>query len=434
MGLADPSDRRESPQVSGQVSARKYMPPPTSYTRRFRKRSTVSDVHSDHSRPPPHARRTRSSNMAIPWPIIILVLATLCWTARVSAQQIVAYVVDRANSYLFNNPPIPAPLIPTYPDMSSANPPSHPTHHLSPSNLDTRNHVTSPEPIISVIDSAKLDPHIVGVLRDWLVASGVSFNPGTNEDDPTESFILSVHHLSNNGFRISLRDATHAIDLAVQDAMLRFSKDQIALRDFALHTGGGDVIPSLTSNTFRPIGRESVMASLGQVSHPPVTALHPSLNVGDCWPFYGPHGTLGVTLSRRIIPTSISIDHAATEVLLDPSSAPKDVLVWGIVDSPVNRLKAVAYQRHVQKIAKENTHYQAFQHSKFGAHPDIIPLAIFTYDIHESRNVQTFPLLDSARVLNMDILQVIFEVRSNWGNPAFTCLYRVRVHGEMESK
>lgn len=319
-------------------------------------------------------------------------------------------------------------LTPNTPMILASSESSKSTHHPG-----TPQVMGQPQPIEpnmgTIIDSKTLESGAASALRDLFLTNGVT--TGSEMTHRTETFILSVRHLDDNGFRIFLEDATPVLELAIRDAILRFSKDKIALRDFALHTGGGDIISSLTSRTHVEKSRIGPIMSIGQANHSPSMALHPSLYIGDCWPFSGSQGTLGVTLSRRITPSSVTIDHAAMEVTLDPTTAPKDILVWGIADSPVNRIKAAAYKEHIKRVTNDSPRYRSFEGSKFAPHATVIPLAAFTYDIHHSQNIQTFPVFDTARALGMDLLQVIFEVQSNWGNSEFTCIYRVRIHGEM---
>ena len=52
-----------------------------------------------------------------------------------------------------------------------------------------------------------------------------------------------------------------------------------------------------------------------------------------------------------------------------------------------------------------------------------------TYDAYASRAVQTFPISNEARSLDIPVAAIQVRVHSNHGNGEFTCLYRVRVHG-----
>ncbi|KAK2525022.1 hypothetical protein Q9233_009069 [Columba guinea] len=53
-------------------------------------------------------------------------------------------------------------------------------------------------------------------------------------------------------------------------------------------------------------------------------------------------------------------------------------------------------------------------------------LGTFMYNVAKEP-IQTFPLKALPRAFSY----VKFLVKSNWGNPKYTCIYRVRVHGKM---
>ena len=56
---------------------------------------------------------------------------------------------------------------------------------------------------------------------------------------------------------------------------------------------------------------------------------------------------------------------------------------------------------------------------------DFVQLGNVEYDIHY-KAVQTFRLENSAEYFQ----KVRFNVESNWGNPNYTCIYRIRIHGQ----
>lgn len=59
-------------------------------------------------------------------------------------------------------------------------------------------------------------------------------------------------------------------------------------------------------------------------------------------------------------------------------------------------------------------------------------LASVTYDVNNPSHIQTFSIPKEIQDLGIDIGVVVFEIEDNWGDDQYTCLYRVRVHGEMK--
>ena len=132
-------------------------------------------------------------------------------------------------------------------------------------------------------------------------------------------------------------DVTSLLQDLIDAALLRYSKDTIARPDYALFTAGARVIPSITSDTLimrspGAFGR-LLLGKKDIEGRSPATALHPDNSVGSCWPFNGDKGQLGVLLNRRVVVTDVTIEHAASDVALDVSTAPKEVeVVGGIID------------------------------------------------------------------------------------------------------
>lgn len=127
------------------------------------------------------------------------------------------------------------------------------------------------------------------------------------------------------------QDITSTLQALVDAALLKYSKDTIALPDYALFTAGGRVIPSATSDTLvlqQPSRFSKWMKGDKNVEgRQPATALHPDNAVGSCWPFNGPKGQLGVLLARRVVVKALTVEHAAMELALDMSTAPKEIEV-----------------------------------------------------------------------------------------------------------
>lgn len=250
------------------------------------------------------------------------------------------------------------------------------------------------------------------------------------------------------------QNVTAVISSLVDSALLRYSKDVLARPDYALFTSGGRVIRSLTSPSYDPHPSTAARSALAWLTgtkmprgRPPVTALHADNSPGACWPFAGQQGQLGIQLSRRVVPTDVTLEHISRDVALDGdvSSAPKDFEVWGIVEGDANVAKVAQY-RAQQLAAKRAARAAALE---AGAPPadelDLDPaslppsanhvlLAVGAYDPSLPSPLQTFPVTPAARQLAIPVQVVVVKVLSNHGEQAYTCLYRVRVSGTTEAQ
>jgi SUN domain-containing protein 1/2 len=250
------------------------------------------------------------------------------------------------------------------------------------------------------------------------------------------------------------QDVTRLIGHLVDGAVSRYSKDMLARQDFALYSGGAGVIPQLTSATYeiRPAGvRGSVVGWLTgrgfAVGRPPVTALHHELQVGHCWPFRGQQGQLGIQLSAPVFVQEVTIDHAAREVAFDMRSAPREMELWGLVEGAENVERYEAWRAERAREREERRVEAELAGEEAGVQEDAEDVAIpeslsaasgapwvrvarMVYDAHAAQNVQTFAADEAYARLGVDVGLVALRIESNWGQDDFTCLYRVRVHGE----
>ncbi|RDB25835.1 Spindle pole body-associated protein sad1 [Hypsizygus marmoreus] len=239
------------------------------------------------------------------------------------------------------------------------------------------------------------------------------------------------------------QDVTSLIGHLVDSAVSTYSKDTLARPDFALHSGGARVIPSLTSPTFemRPANLRSQLVGLitgngYAIGRPPVHALHYDLHNGDCWPFAGSEGQLGVALAAPTYISDITIDHVAREVAFDMRTAPRQMEVWAMVEGKDNIAKVKEWmaekeRRRVEaKERGDEVEEEPAYPKTLPKTPQYIRIANFTYNIYAPKNIQTFPVSQEIRDLGVDFGIVVLRIKSNWGREEYTCLYRLRVHGE----
>ena len=255
---------------------------------------------------------------------------------------------------------------------------------------------------------------------------------------PTSAWWNKLLTSSNSKIQIKSsdgQDITALIHHLVDSAVSTFSQDILSKPDFALHSGGARVIPSLTSPTFeiRPQGLGSQMIGLitgngYAIGRPPITALHHEIQNGHCWPFAGGEGQLGVALTSPIFVEEVTIDHVAKSIAFDMRSAPRQMEVWGLVEGKDNIARVRAWK---EDLADRDNNYEVVDYPKtLPKYPEYIRLANFTYDIHSPNNVQTFPVMPEIQELGIDFGIVVLRVLSNWGRDDFTCVYRFRVHGQ----
>jgi hypothetical protein len=91
------------------------------------------------------------------------------------------------------------------------------------------------------------------------------------------------------------------------------------------------------------------------------------------------------------------------------SRAPRQVVVWGLVDG-VKNMKA--YKRSRDAFASVLLRHPPFPMPREGL---FIPLAEFEFDITAPSMRQAFPLSDEAKSSGMDFGVIVLQVRSNWG-------------------
>ncbi|NWX33134.1 SPAG4 protein, partial [Notiomystis cincta] len=131
---------------------------------------------------------------------------------------------------------------------------------------------------------------------------------------------------------------------------------------------------------------------------------------GTCWAFKGHQGQVVIRLPARVYLTAITVQHISKDA--SPSgtiiSAPKDIAVF------LNLVSLCFASEGVDAAREEET-----------------LLGMFTYSV-EKDPMQTFPLKNM--LLPRAFSHVKLLVKSNWGNPWYTCIYRVQVHGTVETQ
>lgn len=196
-------------------------------------------------------------------------------------------------------------------------------------------------------------------------------------------------------------------------------------------TGLGAVVdPYLSSPTKK---REITFLQRGVISFfgldlrkplPPVAALEPWDDIGDCW--CAPPGRgkaqLAVLLPRTIYPTAITVEHIQPEATLDIAAAPKDMELWvQIPDEDTREAVANAAFPLLGDVIDPG--------NSIG--PTYVRVGTWQYSIHVPNHVQTFTMAVDLEHFNAKVEKVVVRAATNWGGQDYTCFYRLRLHGKL---
>ena len=172
------------------------------------------------------------------------------------------------------------------------------------------------------------------------------------------------------------------------------------------------------------------------ISQPHFAALDPWHDpVDDSWCAPPSDGKLQITviLPRAVAPTELVVEHAVMDEMPVGfrGSSPREVELWIHVPNDNTRRTLVEAINHVSPSLLEDSSPQGKTLAERQALPfDYVPVGRWEYDIWSNQAVQTFPLSLPLTRYDVSTNKVAVRVNSNWGNTKFTCLSRLRLHGE----
>jgi hypothetical protein len=223
--------------------------------------------------------------------------------------------------------------------------------------------------------------------------------------------------------------SAEAMNSIVETALHRYSTDTLAKPDYALYSSGARINPLLTSATYHH-PPESFVKRFGSYifggagstwGHQPAMALFQDTNVGMCWAFPGSQGGLGIRLSETVLITDVSVEHIHREVSKNIGSAPRQWSLYALITDDSAR----------QQIDSINSGlYGSEDPVNLPKGYTLLVKGEYNVNNEQGKTIQTVPIPAAIRRLNIPVEQVVFAVSSNWGNNEYTCLYRVRVHGQ----
>ncbi|KAJ3551291.1 hypothetical protein NM688_g4789 [Phlebia brevispora] len=226
------------------------------------------------------------------------------------------------------------------------------------------------------------------------------------------SLIQQLHGVSSDACTCAQHSPT--LDIMEHIAMEVFYRESgtVYQKDFALEANGGTIVRSLTS--------DSSWLSEFIGDKPPELTIREGMQVGQCWMLRSASGQLGLSLSTPIHLTNITIIHIPPFMAFEEGQAPKEMILWGILDGTDN------VRRH--QTSNDTSFAQSNGPPVAGGY-SYVQLARFTYNVLSKNRAQTFAIEPAIAKAGVDFGIVVLEVKSNWG-ARNTCLYRVQIHGE----
>ncbi|KAE8376109.1 hypothetical protein BDV26DRAFT_266417 [Aspergillus bertholletiae] len=189
-----------------------------------------------------------------------------------------------------------------------------------------------------------------------------------------------------------------------------------------------------------------------QQPEPPLAALTPWQDVGECWCSKPRSGMsqLALHLGREIVPEEVVVEHIPMGASIRPEVAPRNMELWAqfqIVhesdsdsppSSPVTPRKSgmlseqLSLHSHIidtLRLAYKGEPEGAYANDELLG-PSFYRVGQWTYDLHASNHIQKFELDAIIDVPAIRVNKVAFRVKSNWGGND-TCLYRVKLYGHI---
>ncbi|XP_050006627.1 sperm-associated antigen 4 protein isoform X2 [Alexandromys fortis] len=244
---------------------------------------------------------------------------------------------------------------------------------------------------------------------------GLLYLVPTLENEPQEMLTLSQYHqrvhsqsqqlqqlqkeLNNLHKEVSSVRAAHSERVA-KLVFQRLNEDFVRKPDYALSSVGASIDLEKTSSDYEDANTAYFWNRLSfwNYARPPSVILEPDVFPGNCWAFEGDQGQVVIRLPGHVQLSDVTLQHPPPTVAHTggASSAPRDFAVFGL---------------------------QADDETE-------VFLGKFTFDVQKSE-IQTFHLQNDPPSA---FPKVKIQIRSNWGHPRFTCLYRVRAHGVQTSE
>ncbi|KAF5006269.1 hypothetical protein FDECE_7335 [Fusarium decemcellulare] len=168
--------------------------------------------------------------------------------------------------------------------------------------------------------------------------------------------------------------------------------------------------------------------------NPPIAALRPWSEEGDCWcaarsvnhrnNTYS--AAISVQLGHLVVPEHVVIEHILPKMTTDGNARPKHIEVWASFEDPEERARVRDYA--FTHIPDDNGAWD-FEAPNYG--PSFVKISQFMYEsVNLHNGVHIHGLARGLIDMNVPTDHVIIRSVSNYGASTHTCFYRVRLLGK----
>ena len=123
-----------------------------------------------------------------------------------------------------------------------------------------------------------------------------------------------------------------------------------------------------------------------------------------------------IALASPAYLTHVAIEHVQAESRL--SSAPRDVVIWGLIEGEENQRKISQSNDLIPKLLSRFPHRLVNSMPFPSASSDVhhfLPIASFQYSIRSSNLYEGFDIFREIQDLEIDFGIIVIQINNNWG-------------------